>query len=78
MNRSMSCSGSWTDYPVFYNRQRAHQGYRTQGRTSYQAFVDGVAAGHDRAAGLWFRAKTRLKSGTPVQTQVHFASMVVP
>ena len=26
----------------FYNRQRAHQGYRTQGRTPYQAFLDGV------------------------------------
>lgn len=31
-------------YMVFYNRQRAHQGYRTQGRTPYQAFLDGIAA----------------------------------
>ena len=31
-------------YLEFYNRQRAHQGYRTQGRTPYQAFLDGVAA----------------------------------
>ena len=23
-------------------RERAHQGYRTQGRTPYQAFVDGI------------------------------------
>lgn len=30
-------------YLEFYNRQRAHQGYRTQGRTPYQAFVDGIA-----------------------------------
>ncbi len=29
---------------AFYNRQRAHQGYRTRGRTPYQAFVDGIAA----------------------------------
>jgi transposase len=29
-------------YLEFYNRERAHQGYRTQGRTPYQAFVDGV------------------------------------
>jgi len=29
-------------YLEFYNRQRAHQGYRTQGRTPYQAFLDGV------------------------------------
>ena len=27
---------------AFYNRERAHQGYRTQGRTPYQAFVDGI------------------------------------
>ena len=26
----------------FYNRQRSHQGYRTKGRTPYQAFLDGV------------------------------------
>jgi len=31
-------------YLAFYNRERAHQGYRTKGRTPYQAFVDGVAA----------------------------------
>ena len=30
-------------YLDFYNRERAHQGYRTKGRTPYQAFVDGVA-----------------------------------
>jgi transposase len=30
-------------YLEFYNRERAHQGYRTQGRTPYQAFLDGVA-----------------------------------
>jgi len=29
-------------YLEFYNRERAHQGYRTQGRTPYQAFLDGV------------------------------------
>jgi len=27
----------------FYNRQRSHQGYRTQGRTPWQAFPDGLA-----------------------------------
>ena len=30
-------------YLDFYNRERAHQGYRTKGRTPYQAFIDGVA-----------------------------------
>jgi len=32
-------------YPdlVFYNRERAHQGYRTKGRTPYQTFLDGIA-----------------------------------
>ena len=30
-------------YLAFYNRERAHQGYRTQGRTPYQAFLDGIA-----------------------------------
>jgi transposase InsO family protein len=30
-------------YVAFYNRERAHQGYRTQGRTPYQAFLDGIA-----------------------------------
>ena len=29
---------------VFYNTGRSHQGYRTQGRTPWQAFQDGVAA----------------------------------
>jgi hypothetical protein len=29
-------------YLEFYNRERAHQGYRTQGRTPYQAFLQGV------------------------------------
>lgn len=28
---------------VFYNEQRSHQGYRTQGRTPAQAFADGLA-----------------------------------
>jgi transposase InsO family protein len=27
-----------------YNRERAHRGYRTQGRTPYQAFLDGIEA----------------------------------
>mgnify|MGYP001206585819 CR=1 FL=1 len=31
-------------YLEFYNRERAHQGYRTKGRTPFQTFVDGVAA----------------------------------
>ncbi len=31
-------------YLAFYNRERAHQGYRTQGRTPYQAFLDGIEA----------------------------------
>jgi transposase InsO family protein len=30
-------------YVNFYNRERAHLGYRTQGRTPYQAFLDGRA-----------------------------------
>jgi len=29
-------------YLEFYNRQRAHQGYRTQGRAPYQAFLEEV------------------------------------
>jgi len=29
-------------YLAFYNRERPHQGYRTQGRTPYQAFLDGI------------------------------------
>ena len=28
----------------FYNEERSHQGYRTQGRTPWQAFQDGLAA----------------------------------
>ena len=28
----------------FYNEERSHQGYRTQGRMPWQAFQDGVAA----------------------------------
>jgi hypothetical protein len=31
-------------YLAFYNRERAHQGYRTKGRTPYQAFLDGIEA----------------------------------
>lgn len=31
-------------YLDFYNRERAHQGYRTAGRTPYQAFLDGIRA----------------------------------
>jgi hypothetical protein len=27
----------------FYNEQRSHQGYRTQGRAPWRAFQDGVA-----------------------------------
>jgi hypothetical protein len=27
----------------FYNEQRSHQGYRTQGRTPWQAFADGLS-----------------------------------
>jgi len=29
---------------AFYNEGRSHQGYRTQGRTPWQAFQDGLAA----------------------------------
>jgi len=29
-------------YLEFYNRERAHRGYRTQGRTPYQAFLEGL------------------------------------
>src|SRR5262249_35740330 len=29
-------------YLAFYNCERAHQCYRTQGRTPYQAFTDGI------------------------------------
>ena len=31
-------------YVEFYNRERAHQGYRTHGLTPYQAFLDGIEA----------------------------------
>lgn len=31
-------------YLQFYNHERAHQGYRTKGRTPYRAFVDGIEA----------------------------------
>ena len=31
-------------YLEFYNRERAHQGYRTQGRRPYEAFLDGIEA----------------------------------
>jgi transposase InsO family protein len=35
----------------FYNEERSHQGYRTQGRTPWQAFQDGVLAmNQDQAA----------------------------
>jgi transposase InsO family protein len=30
------------EYMNFYNRERSHQGYRTQGRTPYQAFIDAL------------------------------------
>jgi hypothetical protein len=30
-------------YLAFYNRERAHQGYRTQGRTPFQTWSEGVA-----------------------------------
>ena len=29
-------------YLTFYNQERAHRGYRTEGRTPDQAFLDGV------------------------------------
>ncbi len=29
-------------YLEFYNRERAHRGYRTQGRTPHQAFLEGL------------------------------------
>ena len=34
------------EYVAFYNRERAHQGYRTQGRTPFQTFSEGVAQMH--------------------------------
>lgn len=36
-------------YLAFYNRERSHQGYRTQGRTPYQAFCDGILRQEDAA-----------------------------
>ena len=42
MKASTSSKGTWIATWTSYNRERAHQGYRTQGRTSYQAFLDGV------------------------------------
>jgi len=36
-------------YLAFYNRERAQQGYRTQGRTPYQAFLDGIVKQEDQA-----------------------------
>ena len=30
------------EYLAFYNRERAHQGYRTQGRTPFQTWSEGV------------------------------------
>lgn len=39
-------------YVEFYNRERAHQGYRTQGRTPYQTFVDGIGAMRERSEKL--------------------------
>jgi len=36
--------GDLDRYLDFYNRERAHQGYRTKGRTPYKTFLDGIAA----------------------------------
>jgi Integrase core domain/Homeodomain-like domain len=36
-------------YLDFYNRERPHRGYRTQGRTPFQAFLDGKAAAENRS-----------------------------
>ena len=33
-----------------YNRERAHRGYRTQGRTPYQAFLEGLSLRSRREA----------------------------
>jgi len=30
-------------YLAVYNRERAHQAYRTEGRAPYQAFLNGIA-----------------------------------
>ena len=37
-------------YLEFYNRERAHRGYRTQGRTPYQAFLEGLLLRPQREA----------------------------
>jgi transposase InsO family protein len=37
-------------YLGFYNRERAHQGYRARGRTPYQAFLDGRNLAQERVA----------------------------
>ena len=37
-------------YLDFYNRERAHRGYRTQGRTPYQAFLEGLVLRSHREA----------------------------
>lgn len=37
-------------YLEFYNRERAHRGYRTQGRTPLQAFLDGLSLRPQREA----------------------------
>lgn len=37
-------------YLEFYNRERAHRGYRTQGRTPYQAFLEGLVLRPHREA----------------------------
>jgi hypothetical protein len=36
------------DYVVFYNRERANEGYRTQGRTPFQTFSEGFEQMHRR------------------------------
>lgn len=38
-------------YMTFYNRERAHQGYRTKGRTPYQTFLDGRDALQSKEVG---------------------------
>jgi transposase InsO family protein len=37
-------------YLEFYNRERAHRGYRTQGRTPFQAFLEGLVLRPHREA----------------------------
>jgi len=37
-------------YLEFYNRERAHRGYRTQGRTPYHAFIEGLVLRPHREA----------------------------